>query len=422
MKDVRAELVRIDAQGEAHPIGMTASQRMRARAGTFRLLPAPAHVVFMRYTGEDGRRDDDDGAVVLLSGEITAPGTVCDILALLAQTGWRGELIVFDGATSRSMFFDQGHVIGVTTSVREERLGSVLYRYGALDDEELERAGVLSSSGRRFGEAAVELGLVSQEQVFKYIGRQIEEVVFAAMTVSDGTFFFLQGFDEMRLPTRHMVSANALLMEGVTRMDELRYFREKIPSNLHVPVRSEGRPAPAPEFLDLYAAVDGRSSIEDIGRVTGLGEFETTKKLYALLQSKHVSIQAPPLSGGPAALVGIANSGLSAIMQTVDRLDKGDDVRSSLKSFADGVSVYGILFRRAGPDARGVLDPERVAENALLVAAGPDADQVLKQMLHDYLAFALFSGCAAVGPEREAELKREVGPVLDQIRPAVPVV
>src|SRR6187431_2392520 len=104
MKEARDELVRIDARGEAHPIGAVASQRMRARAGAYRVLPSPSHVVFMRYTGEDGRRDAEDGAIVRLSGEVTAPGALCDVLALLAQTGWRGELVVLDGDDVRSVF------------------------------------------------------------------------------------------------------------------------------------------------------------------------------------------------------------------------------------------------------------------------------------------------------------------------------
>src|SRR6187402_1433825 len=135
MKDWRAQLIRIDSRGEAHPIGTVASQRMRQRAGTYRVLPAPKHVVFMRYTGEDGQRDDADGAIVRLSGEVTAPGALCDVLALLAQTGWRGELVVEDGDDVRSVFFDQGNVVGAITNVEAERLGSVLYRYGVIDSD-----------------------------------------------------------------------------------------------------------------------------------------------------------------------------------------------------------------------------------------------------------------------------------------------
>src|SRR5512132_2418245 len=121
MKEPRSELVRIDESGVAHPIGNVASQRLRARRGAFRMLPAPSHIVMMRFTGEDGQRDAEDGAIVRLAGEITAPGAVCDIFAMLAQAGWRGELAVLDGDAARSIFFEQGNVVGVQTSVDEER-------------------------------------------------------------------------------------------------------------------------------------------------------------------------------------------------------------------------------------------------------------------------------------------------------------
>ena len=116
MKEARSELVRINDKGEAHPIGNVASQRMRAREGAYRMLPAPGHVIFMRYTGEDGRRDEDDGAIVKLSGEITQPGTMCDIISLVAQSGWGGEMLVFDGLSARSLFFEAGNVIGAQTT------------------------------------------------------------------------------------------------------------------------------------------------------------------------------------------------------------------------------------------------------------------------------------------------------------------
>src|SRR3954463_15804026 len=157
MKDARSELVRIDSRGEAHPIGNVASQRMRARAGAYRILPAPDHVVFMRYTGEDGRRDESDGAVVRLSGEVTGAGTLCDILALVAQTGWRGELVVLDGEAVRSIFFEHGNVVGAVTNVEAERLGSVLYRFGAISDQEHARISSVAQAGKRFGETAIEL-------------------------------------------------------------------------------------------------------------------------------------------------------------------------------------------------------------------------------------------------------------------------
>jgi hypothetical protein len=417
MRDAKAELVRIDARGEAHPIGAIASQRLRARAGAYRVLPAPEHVVFMRYTGEDGRRDADDGAVVRLAGEVTAPGALCDVLALLGQTGWRGELVVADGEDVRSVFFDQGNVVGALTNVEEERLGSVLYRYGVIDADGLERVMALVQGGKRFGEAAIELGVLKQDQIYAHIAKQVDEIVFATLTVGDGTFFFLDNFDEGRLVSCHTVSANALLMDGVTRMDEMRYFRLKIPSAEHVPVRNEGRTAPDAEFMQAFDAIDGRSSVAEIGRRCGLGEFEVTKQVYGLVQSGHVSVHPPRAAGGPTALVAAANGALTAIYRAAESGGRADEVRSGLSSFAVGAGVYDILFRNAGPDATGALDADAVAQNSAVVAGGADPDNMLKQMLHEYVAFALFSAGAALGSSVEAELARQVGPALASLKP-----
>ncbi len=417
MKEARAELVRIDSKGEAHPIGVVASQRMRARAGAYRMLPAPEHVVFMRYTGEDGRRDDDDGAIVRLAGEITSPGVMCDVLALVAQANWRGELAVLDGENSRAIFFEQGYVVGALTTVEDERLGQVLYRYGVLTEEQHSLLMERLAWGQRIGEAAVEMGVVSQEQVYEYMRKQVEEVVYSTLTVSDGTFFFLDGFDDGRLATRHAISAHMLLMDGVTRLDEMRYFREKIPDAGFVPAKVEGKHPPAEEFARIYAAIDGRASIEELGRLTGQGDFQTTKQIYQLIQSKHVRINPPRVTGGPEAIVITANAALRAIFRVVDGAGKASLVRENLASFAVGAGVYDILFRDAGPDDQGVLKPKAVAENLVIVAGGADPENILKQMLHEYVSFALFSAGAAMGSERETELSREVGPVLAQLRP-----
>jgi hypothetical protein len=416
MKEPRDELVRIDARGEAHPIGAVAGQRMRTRAGTFRVLPSPGHVVFMRYTGEDGQRDPEDGAIVRIAGEVTSPGSLCDVLALLGQTGWRGELVVQDGERVRSVFFDQGNVVGALTNVEDERIGSILYRFGMLDDSQRDHIVEQATSGRRFGEVAIELGYLTRERLYSAISKQIAEIVFATLTIGDGTFFFLDGFDEGRLVTHHTLSSNALLMDAVTRMDEMRYFREKVPSAEHVPVRAQGRATPA-DFARVFEVIDGRMSVEEIGRVTGLGEFETTKAVYGLVQSHHVVMHPPRASGGPTALVNAANGALLAIFRAAESGGKVAEVRDSLASFAVGAGVYDMLFRGAGPNAKGELDAERVAQNAVIVAGGADPDHVLKQMLHEYVSFGLFTVGAALGSGAESEVTRAVTPFLATLRP-----
>lgn len=417
----RDELIRIDSHGVAHPIGSVAVQRMRPHVGAYRLLPSPPHVVLMRFTGEDGRVDEGDGAVVRLAGEIVAQGTLCDILALVGQTGWRGILSVHQGKVTREIYMGGGNVLGVKSTDPEERLGRVLYRYGHINDADLKQLEAAAAEGKRFGEVAVDLGLVTREQVYKAFSQQISEVVVAAMRVGDGTYFFLDGFDEASLPTRQAVSVNTLLMDGVTRMDELAYFTQKIPTVEHVPARNHRTELEPPQevYRPVYDLVDDERSVRELGRLTGLGEFETTKRVYALVQSHHLTIKPPKMSGGPVAVVEAANDVLRAAFQRALAAGRGEELRASLNSYVVGQGVfYDMLLQNAGPDQQGCLAAEQVAENAKMVAQGEDIEQTLRKLLFDYVSFGLFSLGAALGSDEEAQLQRQVDEALNSLRPS----
>jgi hypothetical protein len=423
MDDERLELVRVDATGTAHPVGKTASQRMRARQGAFRLMPAPGHLIVMRFVGEDGKRDPEDGPVFRLAGEITNPGAICDIVALIGQAGWKGELVVLDGTTTRSIFFERGHVVSASSTVENERLGEVLYRYGALTREQIAATAQAVTAGERFGEAAVKAGYIAREKLFQLMGRQVEEIVYAVLLVGDGMFFFLDQYDDARVHTRQNLPVNGLLMEGVRRMDEMRYFRDRIPSDQHVPARVPGRDQPSEELSQVWSAVDGARPIAEIGRVVGQSEFEVTRALFQLLQSGHVTVQTPRPTG-PAAVVALFNEAVSVIFREVDGTGHGGEVREQLSSFATGAGVYDALFRKAGPSPDGTVLTERIIEN-IAVLVGPDqAESTLAQWLYEYVSFAVFvsepfvrtvgdRGDGAAGPSlsaRVAELVRPLAP------------
>jgi hypothetical protein len=416
MSDPLAELVRINEKGEAHPIGVVASRRMRDRQGAFRVLPAPKHIVLMRYTGEDGRRDAEDGPVVRLSGEITAPCALLDVLAMLAQTRAKGQLSVLTSVAERNLFLENGNIVGIETSVEEERLGRVMYRYGALDEAQHQSILARTSEGLRFGQAAVELELVSRERVYLYLGKQIEEVVYACLGLDDGAFFFLDGLDHQRLASHHAFSVNGMLMDVVTRMDEMRYFRQKIPDESWIPLRADRQESPVEEFCAALEAVDGQRSIADIGRITGAGEFHTTKAIYALMRSHHVTLHPPRLSGGAEAIVVVANAALTAIHARVDGAGAGDAFRRELAGFTAGAGIYDMIFRGAGPRADGSLDAERVAENVATVAGG-DPEDYLQSRLHDYVSFALFSAESTLGSADRGALEEELAAHLGSLQP-----
>ncbi|MCC6644371.1 MAG: DUF4388 domain-containing protein [Polyangiaceae bacterium] len=415
MPDPSHDLVRIDDTGTAHPVTRSASQRMRGAAGTFRLMPAPPHVLFLRYVGDDGQRDEDDGAIVKLSGEIVARGTLCDIVAFAGNAGWKGELVVLEGETSRSIFFEGGNVIAATSTAEGERLGEVLYQMGALTEDQVNEC--MLEAGKRLGDAAVELGFIARDKLFFYMGKQTEEIVYKTLLVGDGMFYFLDRFDESRVAARHNLSAGMLLMEGVRRMDEMGFFRERIPSDEHVPLRVAGKREPEDELRSVWDAVDGERSVTELARHLGMDLFDVTQALFQLTSKGLVKI-TPPRPTDPVAICETYNAAMRLVFGAIGA-ERRRELADTLSRFASGSGVYDALFAGAGPLDDGAVGTLRVCQN-LSGLAGLDAVPLLAQWLYEYAAFALFAVGSYLATDAEQRLARQVGELIAPLRQMIP--
>lgn len=406
----RRDLARVHATGEIEPLEADAVRELSGREGTYHVLPTARGVILMRGMGTSAVDR------VRLAGEIGNPGAVCDVFMMLSQLGWRGQLVLSDTGVTRTLFFDKGNVLGAQTNVEEERLGAVMYRYGVLSKEDLAKVAEQTRRGARFGAVALELELITQREVYRCLRHQVEEITFAAFAQASGTFCFLDGFDAKKLVSHQVISARALLMDGVTRMDEIRYFREKIPSADYVPVRAPSAAPPSAEYKQTFDAIDGARSVAELGRLTGRGEFAMTKDVYALERSGHVTIKPPARGGGALAVMQLANRLLEKIHAAADAAGKGRELRKGLASYAGGGSgTYGALFLMAGPHPNGRLDTDRIAEN--VQRFGGAAERNLRRMLHEYVSFAVFCVGAACGRQHEEELSQALRAELTELEP-----
>jgi hypothetical protein len=407
----RDDLLRVDVTGTVHPVGRAASQELRARAGEWKLSPAVDGVVLMRRPAKTG-----GSPTLRLAGEIKTPGALCDIIALVAQSGWKGELIVIEEKKARSIYFEGGLVVGAQTNVSEERLGETLFRFGVVTRAQLDEAiKKAAQSGKRFGEMAMELAFVSPEELFPMMARQVEEVFYATLHVADGVFYFFDQYDEKALPRRHNLNAGGLLMEGARRMDELTYFREKIPSENYIPVPKDTGRKPPDEIAPVLAECDGKRSIAHIGRRLGMLEFEVTRAVFQLVNGGFANVIAPRPKG-PEDIVEGFNPALIEIHGECDRHSKGAELREGLARFATGGGVYDPLFQGAGPLPDGSFRPERLGKN-LAALAGEDPDAWLIQLMHDYVGFALFQAGSLLPRAVEKQLAQQVAEMLKPMRP-----
>jgi len=392
--------------------------RVQARAGSFAMLPSPPSVVLMRRL--DG--ETDDSRACLMAGELTRPGVLSDLVALVGQCGWRCEMFVFEGADWRSIYFDQGHVTGARSTVVRERLGEVLFRHGVMTREDVDSCSDATVMGKqRFGEAAVKAGLLQREQLFRLMVRQAEEIVFGALLVGDGAYCVLDGFDDVALSAISQVPVSHLVREGTRRMHEARFFRSRIPSERHVPERVLGV-TPDVDPLGVFGLIDGERSVQDLCRAVGLGEFEVTRAVFQLVSSGHVTIRSPRVV--PREAVGLFNQAVSLVLRELDAIDEGDDVRGQLQAFVVGQPTWASLLLGAGPADDGTLDANRVEKNASKMTK-PDA--ALRTLLFEYASYALFLARPhlqrnqAPPPSTRRRLSVQVGAILEPLAPRSPI-
>jgi len=336
----------------------------------------------MRQEGEQSRS-------CLVGGEVCSAGILCDVLSFIGRCSWRGELFVFHHNDQRSIYFDQGQVVGARSTVVRERLGEVLYRHGVLTREQVEQCSSATIEGRvRFGEAAVKLGLVTREQLFRLMARHVEEIVFGVLMVDSGAYYFLEGFDDAQLSSLEKLGVGELLREGVRRVHETRFFRARVPGEQHVPYRVAGHAPPAADPLGVYAKIDGEASVADLCHLLRQGEFEVTRALFQLVQSGCVAVRPPRIA--PREAVKIFNEATALVLRELDALDQGDSVRSQLAQFVASRASLGRVLSGAGPADDGTLDADRVEQNVALAGGGALAEQALAAQLYEYASYALF--------------------------------
>lgn len=413
MVDEPDDAVEIGGDGTLRPLGHTALARLRARAGRFLALPAPKDLLVLRRAPAPGT----DARACTLSGEVRSAGLLCDVLSFVGHTGWRGELVVHERDAARSIYFDQGDVVGARSTVPRERLGEVLYRYGVLSREQVASCSEATAAGAlRFGEAAVKLGHVGREALFGHMGRQIEEVFYGMLAVEHAMYFFLEGFDDHELAARQKLSVSGLVREGVRRVREAKYFRVRIPDATYVAHPVGGAAPPDGELAQVLTAVDGSRDVTALCRLLARGEFDVTRALFQLVQSGHVVVKPPRLDA--SASVDVYNRAISLVLRELDARDEGDPVRAQLATFVSERAELRALVAGAGPADDGTLDGVVVARNAAALPPAEGAEDLLARALYDCISYALFLARPQLArSEQKVRLSTRVGALIEPLAP-----
>lgn len=422
--DVKGYLL-VDEKGRVIVIGDGLRKDLRALAGYYTHLPSDRTLLhFQRATTAPAFDEFKDPTI--LQGDIAGMGSTIEVINFVHSSQLSGNLVFVSQNARKCLYFLKGEIRGASSNVVEDRLGEIMYRYGALDRDELDRAVKDARALRRpFGNLLLDRGIINQADLYVYVKRQVEEIFYSILLIKHGDFYLTQ-FDVESLPAPLSMNAQSMLMEGLRRIDEMSYFKEKIPGQDTRLTR--GKPTDGVELEEkeelLLSLVQDSAKVGEIIRASRLGEFETLKVLFHLLQAGYLrtvetrdyvseGVELDEASAEMSTMVDTFNSVFQRIFQAISRHGQQNALKQGLERF---LQYYGFveLFMGVTFDSTGALDKARLLENLKQNQIENQAS-FLSQALNELLFFEMFAAREWLEREEQQDLQRMINQVFIEI-------
>jgi TonB family protein len=223
------------------------------------------------------------------SGEIDSHHTLLALVHRIYSQHLTGKLQLVFGRVEKALFFDAGELVFATSSDRQDGLGEVMLRAGALTQSQFEEASTLVETGQRFGSAIAEMGIYGVEQIVSWVQRQVLQITASVLDYPAGRYFFFSSLEKNVVPEIGVpVPLGRLLLAAVRKAGDLPLDQLAEDADLRVELSSDVLRLSKAEYLEdgerrLLSLISQRISVKDAVAQSGLPRPEASRALYSLL-------------------------------------------------------------------------------------------------------------------------------------------
>ena len=236
--------------------------------------------------------------------------SIADVLTLLQDQAQTGTLSLSQAESRLEVFLRNGRIDFATArGVPEEfLLGRFIVESGQMTAGALsgilELRALYPEGKGLLGADLIQRKLVTPEGLKKAMALQTQALVFEGLRWGSGRFRFNAAAElpELAREAALALPIDALIMEGLRRVDEWRLIEREIGDFEMVFVRNEeklatfGRGKLLRDEVAVLEFVNGKNSVRDIIALAKMGSFDVTKMLYRLLRNKLIRRRVSPLA------------------------------------------------------------------------------------------------------------------------------
>jgi uncharacterized protein DUF4388/FHA domain-containing protein len=309
-----------------------------------------------------------------------------DVLAFLNSTRKTGMLTLMLAEKEAYVFFRRGSVIYAASNQESLRLGPILVRKKKLNrDQAGEIDDLMLRSGGRFGDIALQKGIVSEAQLDDFLKIQVSEVIYDAFVWKGGDFAFYDGIDLPQHAVTISIDLSNLIMEGARRISEWEECLRLLPdSSVVFRVAADPEAEKITLSLDewkILFLINGQRTLEELCRETDADAFQVYRLVYGLLANKLIQPSTQLAEGdltGPVTPIA------------------DDTMHQQVAEFGGDATVRDDTSLLVNEDATLMFkDVVKKTVAQLLVMGGEDAGTVIPLIENEYL----------IGRQRDSQIR-----------------
>lgn len=386
---------------------------LKRHAGKWRIMSTiPRLLVLQKLEGKSAGE-----ARALLNGSVERPGWLVEIINFISNSRLSGDLVCVSDNVQRELLFEKGALRIAFSTSRKDLLGEFILSEGILNREQLQTALKAQTPNKRLGQILVEQGLLTGADVYSILQRKTQRVFYDTIAVGEGVYYFITEYGPLKLPASMYMDTQALLMEGVKRIDDLEFYNNTVP-------RRTARLASVPGPLDGYSEmerrfielIDGRRTLAAIDQYLHLGVDEAmamvlrfaSKDLVTTMSARDLEEQTIQ------SAVNSFNQALDTIFAALGEPGKVAEVNKIGADFAAGGTHGNKSLQKLQPDSTGHLQVENL-QNMYRESEERDKVKLVVMVLTQYISFVLFNAIERLPVEKQEPLSSQVNEYLSEI-------
>jgi len=349
------------------------------------------------------------------SGEIDSHHTLLALLNRIYSGRLTGKLQLVFGRLEKQLFFDGGQVVFATSSDRQDSLGEMMLRAGALTQTQFEEASALVLTGQRFGSAIAEMGVYGVEEIVSWVQRQLIQITASVLDYPAGRYYFFGSLETNVVPEIGIpVPLGKLLLEAVHKAKDLPLDQLAEDGDFFVNC--------SPDPLLLFQAVDLEKneghllglisqpmSAKEIVSRSGLSKAKAARALYALLLLGFVAgvPSSEGMTRGSAVPVSLRAAEASPSSESEDGKQSEEELRRLL-----GVVEKGTYYDLLGVTAKASAAEIQKSYNRLVRKFHPDRHMGQSErvgLLQDLMGRVTTAYKTLIDEEKRASYDKELG-------------